>query len=116
MGDFIKENIEKVDREANDLFGMIEGQAAVIIAMANAERWKNEFAERSRAETFDAHMMCLDAAPMLYKSDKYLDALGEGIKNQRKYLLGVDRERIEIRMNLEEPMQSISEAPLGGGR
>ncbi len=113
MNAFIREKIEWANRETENIFGGIEGQAAVTIAKANAERWKKEFAERARAETFDAHMMCLDAAPLLYRFDKHLDAVSAGIKGQRKYLLGVDRKKIEIWMNLEEPSGSMSDVPLG---
>ncbi len=110
---FMSEKIAEANKEAGSLFGGIEGQAAVTIAKAQAERWEKEFAERARAETFDAQLMCLRAAPLLYRFDKHLAAVSAGIKDQKKYVLGVDRKMIEIWLNLEEPSGSMSDIPLG---
>jgi hypothetical protein len=110
---FLNERIVLAEKEVADLFGDIEGQAAVIIAKAQFDRWEKEFAERARAETFGARLMCLKAAPHLYRFDKHLDAVTEGIKDQRKYILGVDREKVEIWLNLEEQQRTMSDIPLG---
>ncbi len=110
---FLNEKITEAEKEVADLFRDVEGQAAVIIARAQSYRWEKEFAERARAEAFGAQLMCLKAAPRLYRFDKHLDAIAEGIKNQRKYILGVDREKVEIWLNLEEQQRDMSEIPLG---
>ncbi|MDY7009506.1 MAG: SPFH domain-containing protein [Planctomycetota bacterium] len=99
--------------EIDNFFKDIRGTAAVTIARARADRWKTEFRERARAETFSAHLMGLQAAPSLYRLDKYLNVLTEGLQKRRKYILGVDRDRIEVWLNLEEPQESMSDVPLG---
>ncbi len=110
---FLGERIVMAEKEVADLFREVEGQAAVIIAKAQSYRWEKEFAERARAETFDAQLRCLKAAPRLYRFDKHLDAIAEGIKDQRKYILGVDREKVEIWLNMEKEQQDMSDIPLG---
>jgi membrane protease subunit HflK len=105
--------LEKARSNAETLFARVQGQAAVMIAEARSERWEKEFRERARAETFQIELMGLRAAPNLYRLSKRLDVLTEGLRDRRKYVLGLDRNSIEVWLNLEEPPQSISDIPLG---
>ncbi len=98
--------------EVDKLFKDIRGAAAVTIARARADRWKTEFRERARAKTFSAHLLGLQAAPSLYRLDKYLNVLTEGLQKRRKYILGIDRDKIEVWLNLEEN-PGLSDIPLG---
>ena len=95
------------------LFDGIQGQAAVTVARARADRWTKEFRERARAETFPVQLLGLAASPRLYRLDKYLDVLTEGIKDRRKYVLGLERDRVELWLNLEQPAESVGDLPLG---
>ncbi len=107
--------VAAAQKEEGRQFEGVQGQAAVAVARARADRWRREFRERARAETFDVQLLSLNAAPQLYSLDKYLDALGEGIKNRKKYILAADRDKLEVRLNLQEQQESLGELPLGGG-
>jgi len=95
------------------LFATIQGQAAVLIAEGRAERWKTEFEERSRAQIFETELLGYRAAPDLYRLDKYLSVLAEGLKGKRKYVVGVDRNRVEVWMDTAARGQSISDLRFG---
>lgn len=112
LAKYLNEKFADASKEVKDLFKNIKGDAAVTIAQARADRWKKELDERARAETFNAQLMCLKAAPSLYRLDKYLDTLTEAMKDSKKYVLGVDRNRVEIWLNLEEQQSTGEDVPL----
>jgi len=100
-------------RRVDALFATVGGQAAVEIAKARAYRWRAEFTERARAEAFPAHVLAARAAPRAYRMEKYLEVLAEALADPKKYILGLDRDRLEVWLNLEEPPQVFSDIPLG---
>ncbi|MCD6378738.1 MAG: hypothetical protein J7L99_07815 [Planctomycetes bacterium] len=106
-------HIAAISGRVEKMFSKIRGEAAVTLAQARAYRWKTEFRERARAETFAADLLGFRAAPALYRLDKYLNVLTEGLQKQRKYVLGIDRNRIEVWLNLEQPTPAGEETPLG---
>ncbi len=91
------------------MLGQIQGQAAVLIAQASADRWRDELDVRARAESFQAELTALRSAPTVYPLDRYLSVLTEAMKGRRKYVLGVDRDRVEVWLNLEEPVQTLED-------
>ena len=91
---------------------LARGKAAVIIAQARAYRWGAEFSERNRAETFNVQMLAMRQVPNLYRLDRYLSMLGESLKDQKKYILALDPNQVELWLNLESP-QSVVDLPLG---
>jgi regulator of protease activity HflC (stomatin/prohibitin superfamily) len=98
--------LASVEQRVEELFSQAQGSAAVEVAAARAERWTTEFRERARAENFDVELQFYRAAPSLYRLEKYLQALAEGVKDVRKIVLGVERDRVELRLNLEQKGQS----------
>ncbi len=109
-------DVAQARARAEQLFEGCQGQAAVTVAEARAYQWKREFRERARAETFPVQLMGLLAAPSLYKLDKYLNVLTEGTRERRKYVLGFDRENVQVWLNLEQPPESVGEIPLSKDR
>ena len=99
---------ERVDQ----LFAAIQGRAAVLIAEARADRWKKELAERARADTFAEEVRALKAAPFLYRFAQRLDVMAEGLKTQRKYVLGMDRGQVNLWMGLQRQDQPLEDIPL----
>ncbi|HET6429087.1 MAG TPA: SPFH domain-containing protein [Phycisphaerae bacterium] len=84
-------------------FAGIGGAAAIQIAQARAERWRKAFTERARASSFPARLAAWEASPAVYERERQLDVLKEALSKPRKYVLGIDRDRVEIRLNLEQP-------------
>ena len=95
------------------LFSTIQGQAAVAIAEARARRWKVEFDEWARAQTFETELLGYRAAPGLYQLDKYLTVLTEGLKGKQKFVLGVDRNRVEVWIDAQPRGRTITDLQFG---
>jgi len=91
----------------------IGGQAAIEIARARAERWRTAFTERSRASAFPARLEAWKASPAVYERERQLDVLKEVLAKPRKYVLGIDRNRVELRLNLEQAQPAFGGIPLG---
>lgn len=100
-------------RLVNGLFATIQGRAAVVIAQARADRWETEFAEVGRALTFESELLGYRAAPEIYWLDRYLTVLTKGLEGKRKYVIGVDRSRVEVWMDAAPGGQSITDLRFG---
>ncbi len=109
----INEAAAKSEADVELLFAMAQGKAAVEVAQARADRWQMEFKERSSVKSFLVQLLNEHAAPHLYRLEKYLDVLTEGLRDHRKYVLGVDPNKVEVRMNLERPIQAMSDIQPG---
>jgi regulator of protease activity HflC (stomatin/prohibitin superfamily) len=96
--------------------GGVQGMAAARVDQARADRWRTELTQRARAQTFDTEVLSYSQCPEFYRQNKYLDVLTDGIKGQKKYLLGLDRNKVEVWVNMEQPNQGLSELQLGGGK
>ncbi|KPK84912.1 MAG: hypothetical protein AMJ81_04560 [Phycisphaerae bacterium SM23_33] len=108
----LQEGVEDARKDLVARFGEVQGAAAVAVAEARAYRWRTEFQERARARSFPAQLAALEAAPTVYPTSKYLDALREGITGSPKYILAVDSRQIEWWLNLEKPPAPF-ELPFG---
>jgi len=108
LTDAVRAGRDRVDRR----FAAIQGRAAVLIAEARADRWKKELAERARADTFAEELLALTAAPFLYRFAQRLDVMTEGLKTQRKYVLGMDRSQVDFWMGLQRQDQPLEDIPL----
>jgi membrane protease subunit HflK len=75
----------------------LQGEAAAILAAAQAQRWTQEL-RAAELLARQAESVAYRAAPRLYKVRKYLDVLVEGIKNSRKYFLAFDPGGRQVRV------------------
>jgi regulator of protease activity HflC (stomatin/prohibitin superfamily) len=107
--DRINAAADKSEADVELLFAMAQGRAAVDVANARAGRWEMEFRERSSVKSFLAQLLNERAAPHLFRLEKYLDVLTVGLRDHRKYVLGVDPDKVEVRMNLEQPHQAMQD-------
>ena len=63
------------------------GEAAQLIYEARADRWYRAITERAKADRFEAELMAFRQAPQYYRTKRYLDVLGEGLVDARKYIM-----------------------------
>jgi regulator of protease activity HflC (stomatin/prohibitin superfamily) len=92
------------------------GEAAAMYAQARAYRWQTQIGERARAESFRRELLAYEASPEMYVLDRWLDVWDEGLPGMHKYVLGVDRNRIELWLNLERErsaLEGVYESPPG---
>ncbi len=73
------------------------GRARSIVNEALAYRWTRANAERGRVIRFQKQLEAYHAAPRFYQLHWQLDVLAEGLADVQKYVLGVPKDRLEIR-------------------
>jgi len=86
---------------ADRMFDRASGEPAKLHAQAVAYRWSKELDERARWESFQRELLVYQAAPNVFMLDRWLDVWDEVLPGMTKYVLGVDRRRLELRLNLE---------------
>jgi regulator of protease activity HflC (stomatin/prohibitin superfamily) len=78
------------------------GAAASLLAAARAERWEKHMAMRGRAMRFVGQAKLHDAAPELYRTQQWLDAVVEMLDGAKILIVGGDAGQRRIEVNLEE--------------
>ncbi|MGC9454118.1 MAG: SPFH domain-containing protein [Phycisphaerae bacterium] len=106
--------IEEAQELAEDRFSGVAGTAAATFAQARAYRWQRQLGERARAENFRRELLAYRASPEMYMLDRWLDVWDEVLPGMHKYVLGVDRDRIEVWLNLERET-GVLEGMYGAG-
>ena len=84
------------------------GAAAVLVENARARRWDKALEESRRAVAFSRQLLPYHACPEVYRRKEWLDVWDQVLPDAHKYVLGVPREQLEIRWNLER-----RDSPLG---
>jgi len=94
--------LAEVRRFADELFRSAAGEPAAMEAEALTYRWSRELNERARSEAFEKQLTAYQASPNIYMLDRWLDVWDETLPNISKYVLGVDREKVELWLNWEK--------------
>lgn len=92
------------------LFGRLEGEPAVLLAEASADRWQTELRALTAVLEYQRKLQPFLAAPNVYLFDQYMNVLDETLPGMMKYVIGVDRDRLEVRLNLEQQRDILGEA------
>ncbi|MFQ5805613.1 MAG: SPFH domain-containing protein [Phycisphaerae bacterium] len=85
----------------------LEGQAAVVLAEAQAQRWQREMRAAGEVALLQNERYAYAAAPEVYKARSYLQVLVAGIKGARKYFLAFDPgdRKVHLRIEAQEQAQ-----------
>lgn len=78
------------------------GEAGELILVASADRWKRHMSERGRASLLQGQQEAYLAAPELYRSKMYFDALLTAMKDSRVYLTPAEIENLKVRLELQD--------------
>ena len=103
------------NRRGELLASLDGGVAAVVLANAQAQRWAKETKATGEVARLINVRDAYRAAPEVYKARRYLEALVNGIRNARKYILAFDPGERTVRVRLETQDQArpdIGETPL----
>lgn len=106
------------DQLEKDLSGL-EGEAAVILAKAQAQRWELEMGAAGEVALLRNERYVYAVAPEIYKARSYLQVLVEGIKDARKYFLAFEPgdRKVHIRLEAQEQAQpDIANLPTSTGQ
>ncbi len=90
---------EAAAKRADDLFALTTGQPAAMVARASAYRWQKEMGERGRWNAFQRELLAYNASPGVYMLDRWLAVWDEVLPGAYKYVLAVDRDLVECRLN-----------------
>jgi len=101
--------LDRARARTDQRFDRAAGQPARLVAEAMADRWEKELKERSRSEAFRWQLAAYTNSPEVYRTDRWLGVWDQILPNIRKYVLAVDRDKVEVWLNLEK-----QEDPMGG--
>lgn len=101
--------IQIATRRIDALFAKLEGAPARLIAEAQADRWKKQLRAQTALETYRRMLLPFNESPRVYMFDRYMDVLDETLPGMKKYVIGVDRKLLEVRLNLEQQRSVIGE-------
>lgn len=96
------EHVAAATDKAEELFGRLQGEPAQLVAEARAYRSRRELQARTAANVYSRKLRTFLASPRTYLFDQYMEVLDETLPDMTKYVLGINRDKVEIRLNLEE--------------
>ncbi|MCE5277827.1 MAG: SPFH domain-containing protein [Planctomycetaceae bacterium] len=89
-------------QEAQKAMGEVSGEVAASLARAKATRWQVEMSERSRLAMFYKELPAFQASPNMFMMDRWQDMLDRTLPGMLKYVIAVDPNRLEIRLNSDQ--------------
>jgi regulator of protease activity HflC (stomatin/prohibitin superfamily) len=107
------DRIAEANERGEKLFARLEGTPAKLIAEARSKRWQKELGALTKVQAYRRKLLPFEAAPRVYMFDQYMDVLDETLPGMLKYVMGVDPNRVEVRVNLEQ-QRDIMESALEG--
>jgi len=97
-----RERVKRFEEEALLLIENGNGRAAAQIRNARVERWTSLMNTWSRSSRVHGQMAAFQAAPELYMQRMYMSVLARNLPSIRKYVIGIDPERLHIEVELRE--------------
>ncbi|HUU57943.1 MAG TPA: SPFH domain-containing protein [Phycisphaerae bacterium] len=94
--------ITEAQRLADGLLRLVAGEAAALVETARADRWQKELETRVLESSFLRHLDPYQARPDVYMLNLWMDLWDEVLPGAPKVVLGVDRDRVEFRLNWEQ--------------
>lgn len=95
------EEIE-LELEVQRLLEQTGGQAGELLLAAGATRWERHMSERGRAALLKGQNLAYAAAPALFQSKMYFDALREAMANARVYITPESIPGLHVRLELQD--------------
>lgn len=94
----------EIELEVQRLLEQTGGKAGEALLRAGARRWDRHMAERGRAALLRGQNTAFMAAPSLFRSKLYFDALRESMADARVYLTPESIPGLHIRLELQDGM------------
>jgi len=96
-----------LDRQGNDanygrLLHQCGGEISRVLSEAEAYRFSHENIVRGKTERFSGQLCAYTASPQNYLYDRYFSILEKGLLESRKIVLLGNKEKVILRMGLEE--------------
>jgi membrane protease subunit HflK len=108
LGTLLATGLTVASKSADDLLDQAQGYSATRVAQAMSDRWGRELAERGKAEAFKNQLAAYTASPEVYMVDHWLDVWDEVLPGITKYVLAVDRDKVQIWLDWTLSAQPMS--------
>jgi membrane protease subunit HflK len=96
------------EQEIERLLGDARGEAAELVHQARAYRCSRAVGERASGERFAGELLAYEAAPVYYRTRRFLEVLADGLTGRRKFVIAGDAgESPVFRMDFSDPTSSI---------
>ena len=92
----------EAELEVQRLLERAGGEAGELILSASANRWVRHMSERGLASMLQGQQQAYLAAPELYRSNMYFEALLEAMRESRVYLTPGELESLKVRLELQD--------------
>jgi len=106
--------LEFWNRQLEQWLAGLQGEAAALLAKAQAERWAFELGAGEEVARLLGEREAYHAAPGLYRIRKYLQVLVEGLEQTRKYVLAFEPRGRQVRVRFmaeEQARPDVGEMP-----
>jgi regulator of protease activity HflC (stomatin/prohibitin superfamily) len=96
------------ETEIDQLLASARGEAAELVHQARAYRWQRAVGETASGERFSGELLAYEAAPLYYRTRRFLDVLAEGLTGRRKFVITEDAGDAPVfRMDFSDPTSAI---------
>jgi membrane protease subunit HflK len=102
------------NRQLEQWLAGLQGEAAALLAKAQAERWAFEMGAAEEVGRLLGEREAYHAAPRLYRIRKYLQVLVEGLEQTRKFVLAFEPRGRQVRVRFmaeEQARPDVGEIP-----
>lgn len=92
-------------KRTTELLLNLQGEVAVVLADAQARRWSSELKAVAELVAQQKQTAAFRAAPEIFKARAYWQAVSDGLRKSRKYLLAFDAAERDLRVRLDAEEQ-----------
>lgn len=102
------EQCEKIEQQIDDLLASARGEAAEVIHQAQAYRWQRAVGEAASSDQFTGELLAYRAAPVYYRTRRFLEVLASGLAGRRKFVIAGDPGDTPVfQMDFSDPTSAI---------
>jgi regulator of protease activity HflC (stomatin/prohibitin superfamily) len=100
--------IVAAEREIDALLVTARGEAAEIVHDARAYRWSRAVGEQASSDRFKGELLAYQAAPIYYRTRRFLEVLAQGLMGRRKFVIAGDPGDTPVfQMDFSDPTSAI---------
>lgn len=99
-----EEELAEQQQRVVALIAAAEGEAASVLAHAQAERWQKHTGAWAESLRYAGMVASFTAAPLVYRANLYFDALAESLARARIYIVSGDIPELTVRTELQEEL------------
>ena len=102
------EQITAIEGQIDALLATARGEAAEIVHEARAYRWARAVGERTSSDRFAGELLAYRAAPIYYRTRRFLEVLAHGLMGRRKFVIAGDPGDTPVfQMDFSDPTSAI---------